>query len=260
MKSSAISCTVLVVSACLASVPAVYAQQQPGVSVDAQPASPWSVEVFVGWDINVSGEFLNSASGVLPAYPTVPVAIDDTSYGDVFGTGVHWQFGVGYRLDDQNEVRAGITYQDVGSDAVRIGTAGLSTALEAEFEDYTVWSFDVGYRRYFNTFRELVRPFAGVTMGIADIPRIDGVFAAPAAGIVVHENDLYDGTAAFTFGINGGAIYRVTERVDVTGQIGFRYVSGLSDIDDLLGTGLDEINDESSRWTFPLLFGVRYRF
>jgi hypothetical protein len=78
-----------------------------------------------------------------------------------------------------------------------------------------------GYRRYFNEFRRLVRPFAGVTIGIADIPRIDGAFAAPAAGIVQYENDLYDGTAAFTFGFNGG---------------------------------------ESSGWTFPILFGVRYKF
>jgi len=215
------------------------------------------VEGGIGWDVNLSGEFLNSAIGTINGVPTV---IDSTTYGELFGTGFQWQIALGYALDTRNEVRAGFSFQTVGSDVTTIGTAGTSD-LVARFEDYTVWSLDVGYRRYFNELRERkIRPFAGVSLGIADIPRIDGEFAAPAAGIVTYNPDLYDGTAAFTFGINGGVIAPVNPKLDVTAQIGFRHVSGLAEIDGLKGTGLERVNDESGRWTMPITFGVRYKF
>ena len=34
----------------------------------------------------------------------------------------------------------------------------------------------------------------------------------------------------------------------------------MAEIDDLVGTGLDNINDKSSRWTLPFITGVRFRF
>ena len=37
-------------------------------------------------------------------------------------------------------------------------------------------------------------------------------------------------------------------------------MSGMTEIDDLAATGLDDINDNSSRWTLPFLTGVRVRF
>ena len=34
----------------------------------------------------------------------------------------------------------------------------------------------------------------------------------------------------------------------------------MSAVDGLAGTGLENINDNSSRWTVPIVFGVRARF
>jgi len=213
----------------------------------------------IGWDVNLAGEFLHGAIGTLN---NVPVVINATTYGDVFGTGFQWQLGVGYLLDRKNEVRGGFSYQNVGSDLVMIGTAGIAP-LQATFEDYTVWSLDFGYRRYFKAQevgRRQIRPYAGITLGIADIPRISGAFAAPAAGLLAVNTDLYDGTAAFVIGFNGGLVAPVTSHLDATAQLAFRHVSGLSEIDNLAGTGLQTVNDESGRWTMPITFGVRYRF
>ena len=56
------------------------------------PANPWSAEVSVGWDINVSGALFKSGIGTIDGRPTV---IEEQSYGDVFGTGVQWRFGAG---------------------------------------------------------------------------------------------------------------------------------------------------------------------
>jgi hypothetical protein len=39
-----------------------------------------------------------------------------------------------------------------------------------------------------------------------------------------------------------------------------RHVSGLSEIDQLAGTGLEDINNDSGRLTFPIVVGLRVRF
>jgi hypothetical protein len=48
--------------------------------------------------------------------------------------------------------------------------------------------------------------------------------------------------------------------VDLNAQLGLRRVSGLSDVDQLAGTGLEGINNDSVRLTFPIVVGVRFRF
>jgi hypothetical protein len=95
---------------------------------------------------------------------------------------------------------------------------------------------------------------------VSIIGEIDGVLAAPQAGLARYATDFYDGTAAFMLGINGGALYALNDRFDVNGQIGFRYNSGLSAIDAFVGTGLEDVNDKSSRWTMPITFGLRVKF
>jgi hypothetical protein len=218
--------------------------------------SRFSVDASIGWDNSISGDFLAAGIGELEG---LPIVIQSTTFGDVYGTGAQWQFGVGYAIDAINEVRGQFTYQRVGSDVVTLGTAGVSTFV-GTFDDYKVSTFDAGYRHYFAYPAEKLRPYAGATLGVAIIPEIDGIFAAPQAGIVRYQTDLYDGTAAFSFGVNGGLLYALSERFDVQAQIGFRHNSGLAEIDDLEGTGLGQINDKSTRWTLPITFGVRYKF
>jgi len=77
---------------------------------------------------------------------------------------------------------------------------------------------------------------------------------------VTDQTDFYDRTAAFTWGINFGMLFPVAKKIDLNGQIGLRHVSGLSEVDQLVGTGLEAINDDSSRLTFPIVIGVRFRF
>lgn len=217
--------------------------------------SKWNIEGSIGWDIGLSGDFLAAGIGTIN---NVPVVIQTQSFGAVYGTGVQWQIGAGYALDDRAEVLGSFTYQRSGSDAVLLGKAGNSD-LYGTFDDYEVWSIEGGYRRYFER-RDKLRPYTGVLIGIADIPRINGVFTATQANVVQYNTDLYDGTAAFIFTVNGGALYRVHERADVRFQIGLRHTSGLAEIDNLQGTGLGNINDRSGRWSLPISIGLHVRF
>ena len=77
--------------------------------------------------------------------------------------------------------------------------------------------------------------------------------AAPAAGFAGNATDFYDRTTAFTLGANAGLLWQLAERVGVYGQLGVRYVTGMSEVDGLAGTGLETINDKSARWTLPFV-------
>ena len=87
--------------------------------------SRFSVDASIGWDNSISGDFLAAGIGELEG---LPIVIQSTTFGDVYGTGAQWQFGVGYAIDAINEVRGQFTYQRVGSDVVTLGTAGVSTS------------------------------------------------------------------------------------------------------------------------------------
>ena len=218
--------------------------------------SSWNAEVSVGWDVNVSGAFLAAGIGTLEGQATV---INSQSFGDVYGTGVQWMFSGGYMIDEINEVRGQLSVQRAGSDIVDLGTAN-GTQLLATFDDYKAWTIEGTYRHYFATRDVKLRPYGGGSIGVAIIDEIDAVFAAPQAGITRLATDFYDGTAAFSFGVNGGVLYGLTRRLDLNAQMGLRFNSGLSHIDSLVGTGLDNINDKSSRWTLPISVGIRVNF
>jgi hypothetical protein len=172
---------------------------------------------------------------------------------------VQWKFSGGYMVDEINEVRAQFSYQRAGSDVVSLGTVG-GTDLIGTFDDYKAWSVEAGYRHYFAKRRERLRPYGGGTLGVSIINEIDGAFAAPQAGITRLATDFYDGTAALTFGVNGGVLYGLNEQIDLNAQVGFRFNSGLSQIDGLAGTDLEDINDKSARWTMPISVGIRVNF
>ena len=247
-SSSVIRRAALALVAC-AAVPAVAAAQVP---TDAR----WSAEAAVGWAFPAGGNVLSSGIGTVFNRATV---VEDQSYGDIFGAGVHVNFGGGYRLDDMSEVRGELSIDSAGAELKQIGSSG-SAALYAMLDDYTAVSIEAGYRRYFADASERMRPFGGATLGLAVLPDINADLAAPDANASVAGLSIYSGGGALTFGVNGGVLYALTDRVDVKGQIGVRHIGGLAEADGLAGTGLENVNDESGRWTVPLTVGVRYRF
>ena len=244
MKSTFVTCSLLALSLSLL-------RSTPAAAQDTK----WNIEGSIGWDVGLSGDFLAAGIGSIN---NVPVVIQTQSFGAVYGTGIQWQIGAGYKLDEKSEVRGDFNYQRSGSNAVLIGKAGTSD-LFGTFEDYEVWSLEGGYRRYFEA-RDKLRPYVGVTAGIADLPRISGVLAATGANLVGYATDLYDGTAAFVFSFNGGVLYRVTDRADLEFQLALRHTSGLAQIDSLQDTSLAGINDRSARWSMPIAIGIRYKF
>ena len=229
---------------------AAAAQAQPSV-MDRR----WSAEVGLGWDNSISGNINSGAIGTLNGQTVV---VTPNSYADVYGTGFHLRFGGGYLIDEISEVRAVFTYQSIGADLTAMGDFGVST-LYGQYDDYKSFGLDVGFRRYFDV-NPKMRPYVEGTFGLGFITEIDVVLSAPTANFTGTATDFYDRTAALSFAGNAGAVWQLSDRWGAYGQIGLRWMSGLSQIDNLAGTGLETINDDSSRWALPVTVGVRVRF
>jgi len=236
----------------------------PGPRTQAQPPPApapasdyrWSVDAGIGFDNGIGGNINSGAIGTLNGQAVV---FTKNTYDDVYGTGFHLRFGGGYMLNEDTEVRACFTYQSLGADLARMGDIGVSN-LYGQYDDYKTFGLDFGYRRYSSQRWGRVTPYAEGTLGIAFINEIDVLLAAPQANLVQNATDFYDRTAAFTLGVNGGILVPITDRSDLDFQIGLRYVTGLSQVDALVGTGLEKINDDSARWTVPFVIGFRTRF
>jgi hypothetical protein len=217
--------------------------------------SPFAFDVGLGLDVSVNG---NVNSGAIGTFEGLSTAILPNPYGDVYGTGLNFRFGLGYRLNEYSELRGVFTYQSADADLVRLGDMGPSS-LYGQYSDYKSLGLDLGYRRYIPINTPNLRVYGEATLGAAFIDNINVQFAAPQSNLVFTSTDFYDQTAALTWGINGGVLFRVAEQVDLNAQIGLRHVSGLAEVDQLRGTGLEEINNDSGRLTFPIVVGVRFR-
>jgi hypothetical protein len=225
-------------------------------TAEAQPQTRWAVDAAIGIDFNVNGNINSGAIGTLNGQTA---AILPSSYGDVYGSGIHLKFGGGYMLDENSEIRGVFTWQTADADLVRLGDLGPSS-LYGQYTDYKTFSFDVGFRRYMSVPNSKFRGFGEVTLGAAAVEDIDLLLSAPQSNLISDVTDFYDQSAAFTWGINIGALFPVSSHLDVSAQIGLRHVGGMAEVDQLVGTGLDSLNDDSSRLTFPMVVGVRFKF
>jgi hypothetical protein len=240
--------TLLIIAAALFMAAPSYAQTPA-------PEYRFSFDFGMGWDNGISGNINSSGIGKINNQTAV---ILKNQYEDVYGTGLHIRFGGGYMLDARSEVRAAITIQSLDADLVRMGEIGASS-LYGQYADYQSVGLDFGYRRY-SDIKPALQSYAEAFVGLAFVDETDVVLVAPQANLSGNATDFYDRTAAFSLGGNVGVLWHAAPKYGVFGQIGLRYVTGMSEVDGLAGTGLETINDKSGRWTMPFLFGIRARF
>jgi len=220
------------------------------------PDRPWTAEFAIGWDNGITGNINSSGIGSIN---NQVVVITRNSYNDVYGAGLHLRFGGGYLFKPDTEARVTFTFQSLDADyVVPMGDYGASN-LYGQYSDYQTFGIDFGLRRYADI-RPKVRAYGEGTIGLGFVDKTDVTLVAPGANLVGQATDFYDQTTAFTFSVNVGMLVQTNERMGFFGQLGIRRTSGLAEVDDLVGTGLDTINDKSQRWTLPFIGGVQFRF
>jgi Outer membrane protein beta-barrel domain len=215
----------------------------------------WSIDVGIGWDNSISGNINSSTIGSIN---NQTVVILTNQYEEVYGTGLHFRVGGGYMLNPTTEARVALSVQALDSDLATLGDYGASP-LYGDYTDYESTTLDFGLRRYARSNTNL-RPYAEGSIGLGFINEIDLALAAPQANLTTDANNFYQQTASFTWAVQAGLLWSMSNRLGGFAQLGLRYVSGLADVDNFVGEGLESINDNSSRWTLPFLIGVRVGF
>ena len=223
----------------------------------AQVATPrWSVTFDLGSDIALSGDVHGGGSGTILGLPT---QVEARSYGDIYGPGFQWSAALGYAVGATGEVRGRFTWTKLTADRVQVGTvAGLP--LFGLFDDMTETGADFGYRQYFTPADARVRPFVGGQVGFVNVDSVRAEFTVPDAGVTISEVDFYDSSTVTTFGFSGGVYISLSPNFGLQGGVDFRWRDALTPRDGLAGTGLESINDDSSRWSMPVFLGATFRF
>jgi hypothetical protein len=215
---------------------------------------PWSVSFDLGSQLPVSGDVHGGGSGQVLNLPT---SVTAKSYNDIYGQGFYWAAGLGYKVTPTGEVRVQAGYTANAADRLQVGTvAGL--ALFAQFDDYKALGIDVGYRQYLSTSK--VRPFVGGSVGFTRVDTINSTFTVPAANVTLSSVPMNGSSTIPSFALSGGLQVMLNDHIGVQGGADLRWHGNLEQNEGLAGTGLERINDETSRWALPLTVGITYRF
>jgi hypothetical protein len=198
--------------------------------------------------VGITGNINSSGFGTIN---NQVVVVTKNSYNDVYGAGLH--------LRSAAVICSSRTPRRASRSRSSRSTPTSSRQWETSANRTCTVGIDVGLRRY-ASLRPKLRAYGEGTIGIGFVDKTDVTLVAPGANLVTDPNDFYDQSAAFTFGVNVGLDVQSGKNIGYFGQLGIRYVSGMSEIDDLVGTGLDNINDKSARWTLPFVVGIKYRF
>jgi len=215
----------------------------------------WSVSLQGGTDIELSGNVHDGGSGTVLALPTT---VGARSYRDVYNPSFRGQASIGYGIGPRSEVFVRGSYYKMSADTLQVGTvAGL--VLNADFADYKEWGSELGYRYYFKADQPF-KPYLAAVAGLRFVSELPSTFSVPAAGVVLNDVPFYDSSTVGVFGADLGFSYDVSPSVGLGIEAGLRYQTGMSDLEGLLGTGLENINDVGSRWSVPVLATVTFRF
>ena len=240
----------------------VAVEQRTQVTVNATEAflNRLTVAVLWGWDNQFSGDMIDNASGRTTT--GVPIYITDTSYDDVYGRMSILKIGVGYRLTPRTEAVLNFVWSESAAEQVTIGTAGAANVpLKVNFDDYSYWGFEGGHRAFFA--RTRFSPYVGYLVGINRFGDIRGTFEGVppnvTPGLAAQDGKFFEKSWAFSLGPTGGFLVGIGP-VEFMLESQLRWMGGLSDVDWLVEEGLKDINEESSRWSYPIQFGVRIRF
>ena len=215
-----------------------------------------------GPDYSVSGNVIQAASG--QTVRGVPINTRDTSYDDVYGEINTLKVGIGWRTTPRSEAIFNFVWGSSGAtENVEVGTAGsaITAPLNVQFSDYEYWGLEGGQRLYFT--RARFTPYVGYLVGANRYQDITGTFVGVplelTPGLAAQDGKFFEKSWALSLGPTVGFLVGLGP-IEVMGELEIQYIGKMSDVDWLVEEGLRDINDDSSRWSFPLLFGVRGRF
>ena len=219
-----------------------------------------TVGVWWGPDNQFSGHMIKESSG--QTVGGVPINLSETTYDEVYGRMGFFKFSYTYKTSPKVEGVFNFVLSRSSSETVTIGTVSAANVpVQAKFDDYNYWGIEGGQRFFF--FNVRFSPYFGYLVGINrhDDIRVEFVNVPPnlLPGYAAQDRKMFEKSWAFSAGPIGGLVIPIGP-IEILGEVGLRFMGGLSDVDWLVEEGLRDINDESGRWSVPALIGARVRF
>jgi opacity protein-like surface antigen len=215
----------------------------------------WTVTFGAGTVPGVSGLYHEGGSGTVLALPT---QVEERDWSDIYGGGFGMKLGVGYLFTERLELVGTFRYSRQDAEELSVGNvAGLD--LRSQFSDYRDWGLEAGFRWHLAP-EASINPYWGLAAGLRRIEEMPATFRVPAAGVVLSDVPFYEEATVPTFGGDFGVQFRIAPAVRLGVEAGLRWTGDISDVEGLSGTGLETLNDSSSRWTLPVLGTVTFRF
>jgi hypothetical protein len=224
-------------------------------AAQTMPDGRWSLSFGAGAAPSVGGIYHEGGAGTVLNLPT---EVQERGWSDIFGSGFAMRIGLGYEVARNLDVTGTFLYSRVDAGELRVGdVAGLD--LLAQFSEYRDRGLEAGLR--WNTApTALVNPYLGFAAGVRWIDAMPATFSVPAAGVVLTDVPFYSSSTVPTFGGDLGVDFAVAPRLRFGVEARLRWTGDLSQLDGLAGTGLENLNASSSRWSMPVLGTLSVRF
>lgn len=224
-------------------------------AAQSAPENRWSLTFGAGTAPSVSGIYHEGGSGTVLGLAT---KVEERNWSDIYNSGFAMRAGIGYAVTSQLEITGSYFYSRQDPEELSVGTVA-TLDLRSLFGDYRDWGLEGGLRWHF-TPDAAVSPFVGAAAGFRRVDAMPATFSVPAANVVLPGTPFYDESTVPTFGADFGVRFAVAPRVRLGVEGALRWTGNLSDVEGLAGTGLENLNDSSSRWTLPILGTLTVKF
>ena len=214
-----------------------------------------SITVAVGTGLTLGGNVITEATGTINGIPTVFV---EQGYGNHFSDALRIRATGNLGLDFNKEAFVTFAYNKMNGTERVTGSVG-GYALYTRFSNTSALDLEGGLRYYFQPEGPTKVYVAGVA-GVRFQEQIDATLRVLELGLTIESLEYFESSTLFIFGGDAGISRDISDNVAIGAEIGLRYQPKFSPAPVLVGTGLEGINDTSSRVGLPISAFLTWRF
>jgi hypothetical protein len=225
--------------------------QMAGAEPPVQMPDPgnWRGSITAGLDTDISSDLISSGRWQYQSGGTTSdVAVEKTTFNDVYGSTMTAGFEASYAVTRFSEVFGRLSYSTASGDTVTLGKIGTAD-LMASFDDYKAYGVDLGYRYFFDMENTGFTPYLGAAAGMRYVPGFGASLNTAQSDLGTL--NLFDDSFVPTVGLDLGFLYPLSRNFAVGFETGLYYSFTLKDDDSSFANGGSDTNDNADRLYVP---------